>query len=102
MIQYNPRNKEHFAAIAAAERSRADLEELYRSNVNAHVTTIELLMMDDDALKRIIAVCIWHNNYKGIIKQVPRYRTNFKEFIMQLLGIHRTTLARAIKILPNG
>jgi hypothetical protein len=74
-----------------------DYSGLYRCNVNAGVTELELAFIDVGAQRRAIAAAIWQNNNKGIIKQSPRRTAQLKRFIMQLCGIRsRITMAAII------
>lgn len=90
-------NKEELERIAIDFQESKDFDALYRANVNAQVTTLELSIMDIRYKKRACALAIWLNNNSGINKQSRRRLSYISNYIQRLCSISRTTFWSIIK-----
>jgi len=90
-------NHEELEGILVGFKANPDFNALYRANVNATVTDIELLVIDLQCLKRACAAAIWINNHVGIVRQNRRREAYLFRFICELCSMHRNTLNSLIK-----
>jgi hypothetical protein len=70
---------------------------LYRENVCAQASEMELRVMGEACALRIIACAIWRNNYTGITRQFRGRRAQLRNAVLAICGITRATLWRALQ-----